>query len=84
MRGRAAVLVDEDVRRLLGEQHVARPSVELERDLVGHRRGRDEESSLLAEQRGNPVLELGDGRVLALLLVAYEAAAIAARIPSVG
>src|SRR5881227_3104680 len=43
-----------------------------ESDLVRHRRGRDEDRLLLAEQIGHPALELVDGRVLAPLLVSDE------------
>ena len=43
-----------------------------QRDLVRHRRGRDEDGLLLAEQRGAAALELEHGRVLALLLVADD------------
>ena len=46
------------------------PAVELERDLVRHRRGRQEDRALLAEQLGDALLQLVDARILALLLVA--------------
>ncbi len=68
--GRAALLVEEDVRGLLGEQLVARLGEDPQRDLVRHRRRRQEDRLLLAEERGGAPLELVDGRVLALLLVA--------------
>ena len=42
----------------------------VERDLVRHRRGRQEERLLLPEQLGRTTLQLVDGRVLAQLLVA--------------
>ena len=48
------------------------PAVELEGDLVGHRRGRQEERSLLAEQLGDAILQLVDRRVLLHLLVADD------------
>ena len=67
--GCAAELVDEDVRVLLGEEHVARPAVELEGDLVRHRRGREEDRAVLSEQLGDALLQLVDGRILAHLLV---------------
>ena len=70
MRGRAAVLVDHDVRVLLGDEHVAGPRVELERDLVRHRRGREEDRRFLTEERRDALLQRVDRRVLALLLVA--------------
>ena len=70
VRRRAAVLVDHDVCVLLRDEDVAGPRVELERDLVRHRRRRQEERRLLPEQRGRALLQLVDGRVLALLLVA--------------
>ena len=72
VRGGAAELVDEHVRVLLRDEHVARPAVELERDLVGHRRGRQEERALLAEQLGDPFLQLVDRRVFLHLLVADD------------
>ena len=72
MGSRAAELVDEHVRVLLRDEHVARPAVELEGDLVGHRRGRQEERALLAEQLGDPFLQLVDRRVLLHLLVADD------------
>ena len=55
----AAVLVDHDVRVLLGDEHVARSRVQLERDLVRHRRRRDEERGLVAEERRGPLLQRG-------------------------
>ena len=70
--GSAAELVDEHVRVLLRDEHVARPAVQLQRDLVGHRRGRQEERALLAEQLGDPLLQLVDGRVFPHLLVADD------------
>ena len=70
VRRRAAVLVDDDVRLLLRDEHVPRPRVELQRDLVRHRRGRHEERRLLPEERRGALLEEVDGRVLAPLLVA--------------
>ena len=45
-----------DVRVLLGEEHVARARVELQRDLVRHRRRRQEDRRLLTEQRRDAVL----------------------------
>ena len=70
--GRAAELVDQDVRVLLGEQLLAGPREDPQRDLVRHRRGGDEDRLLLAEQRGAAALELEHRRVLALLLVADD------------
>ena len=72
VRGCAAELVDEHVRVLLGDEHVARPAVELQGDLVRHRRGRQEERALLAEQLGDPLLQLVDRRVFLHLLVADD------------
>ena len=70
VHGGAAELVDDDVRVLLRDQDVARAAVELERDLVRHRRRRQEDRALLAEQLGDALLQLVDGRVLPHLLVA--------------
>ena len=81
---RAAPLVDQDVRPLLGEEHRARLRLRAERDLVRHRRGRQEERRLVAEQLGHAALQLVDGRILAVLLVADLGGAIAASIAGVG
>src|SRR5271156_3636273 len=70
MDSRPPQFVDQHVRVLLGEQLVAGPRENPQRDLIRHRRGRDEHCLLLAEQRGATTLELEHGRVLALLLVA--------------
>ena len=67
---RAAVLVDHDVRGLLGDEDVARPCVQLQGDLVGHRRGREEDRRLLAQERRDACLQLVHTRILTLLLVA--------------
>ena len=69
MGGCASELVDEDVRVLLGEEHVAGPAVQLEGDLVRHRRGRKKDRAVVSEQLGRALLELVDGRILAHLLV---------------
>ena len=69
MDGRPALLGQEDVRVLLGEQLVAGLGQNAARDLVRHRRRRQVDRLVLAEQlRGTP-LELEHGRVLTLLLV---------------
>ena len=68
--GRPALLVDEDVRVLLGEHLVAGTREDPQRDLVRHRRRREEDRLLLAEERGAAPLELENRRILALLLVA--------------
>ena len=70
MRRRAAVLVDHDVREAVGDEDVAGPRMELQRDLVRHRRRRQEQRGLLPEERRRPVLQGRHGRVLAALLVA--------------
>ena len=57
------------VRPLLRDEQSAGLAQE-ERDLVRHRRGREEERLLLAEQLGRPALKLVDRRILAQLLVA--------------
>ncbi len=72
MRGCASELVDEDVRVLLGEEHVTRPPVQLEGDLVRHRRGGKKDRAVLSEEVGRALLELVDGRILAHLLVADD------------
>ena len=70
VNGGAAELVDDDVRVLLRDQDVPGAAVELERDLVRHRRGRQEDRALLAEQLGDALLQLVDARILPHLLVA--------------
>ena len=67
--GGATELVDQDVRVLLGDEHVAGTAVQLQGDLVRHRRRREEERPLLPEQLRHPLLQLVDRRVLAHLLV---------------
>ncbi len=64
VHGRAAELVDQDVGVLLRDEHVPGAAVQLERDLVRHRRGRQEEGSLLPEELGDPLLQLVDRRIL--------------------
>ena len=68
--GGAALLVDQHVRVLLREQLVAGLREDPQRDLVRHRRRRQEDGGLVAEEGGGAPLELEDGRVLAVLLVA--------------
>ncbi len=68
--GRPAELGDEDVAVLLADQLVAELGVQADRDLVRHRRGRQEDRLVLAEQPRRALLELVDRRVLAPLLVA--------------
>ena len=53
----ASVLVDDDVGVALGDEHVPRPGVELQRDLVRERRGRQEQRRLLAEEGRCPLLQ---------------------------
>ncbi len=71
MNRRAPVLVDEDVGVLVRDEDVAGAGVQLERDLVRHRRRRHEQRGLVTEESRDPLLQLGDGRVLAALLVAH-------------
>ena len=59
---RVALDADDDV--------VAGPAVELERELVRHRPGRDEQRGLLPEQRRDLLLQPQHARVLAVLVVA--------------
>ena len=65
-----ALLGEEDVRVLLGEQLVARLGQDATRDLVRHARGREIDSLLLAQQHRRTPLQLENGRILAFLLVA--------------
>ena len=68
--GRPAQLGDQEVRVLLGDQLVAGLAQHAERDLVRHRRRRDEDRVVLAQRLRGAPLELVDGRVLPELLVA--------------
>ena len=70
VEGGARELGDHDVRSLLDEELAAALAEDRERDLVAHRRGREVDGLLLAEQLRAAALELQDRRVLALLLVA--------------
>ncbi len=62
---------DHDVRRLLDDQLGTAPAEDRERDLVRHRRGRQVDGLLLAEELGAAPLERDHGRILAPLLVAH-------------
>ena len=66
----ARQLRGHDVRRLLDDQLRAALAEDQERDLVRHRRGRQVNRLFVADQVGDAALELEDGRVFALLLVA--------------
>ena len=70
--GRPTELRDHHVRVLFREQLVAGPAQDPERDLVRHRGRGHEHRLLVAQQLGGACLELVDGRVLALLLVADD------------
>jgi hypothetical protein len=52
------------------EQFPAARGDQLQRDLVGHRAGRAEQRRLMPEQLGDPLLQQGDGRVVAEDVVA--------------
>ena len=66
------------------DDHVAGTAEDAQRDLVRHHAGGDEDRGGLADERGVGLLELDDGRVLAVAVVADVASAIARRIASVG
>ena len=70
MDRRPAQLGDQEMRVLLGEQLVAGLAEHPERDLVRHRRRRDEHRVFLAQRLRRESLELVDRRVLPQLLVA--------------
>ena len=57
---------------LLGDEDVAGPAVELQGDLVRHRRRREENGPVLAEQLRDALLQLVHRRVLPHLLVADD------------
>ena len=71
MHGRPARLEDERMRPLLRDQLAPALALAVERDLVGHGRGRQEQRLLLPEQLGGTTLQLVDGRVFAQLLVPH-------------
>ena len=80
----SAQLGTSDVRGGLAEHLLARLDQRRDGEDVGHRPGGREERVLLAEQRRDPSLQLGHGRVLAVHVVADLGPAIAARIAAVG
>ena len=67
---RGAGFVPHHVRVLADDHIVAGPGQQLDGDLVGHRAARHEQRRFLAEQRGDPLLQEVDRRVLAVLVVA--------------
>ena len=69
-RGHGAHLVMEDVARRVADHLAPRPAVEVERDLVAHGARGHEERRLLPHGRRRLRLEHGDGRVLAIGVVA--------------
>jgi hypothetical protein len=69
VRRRPAELGHEDVGVLLGKHLVPRLAVESQRNLVRHRRGRDEDGLVVAQELRNPALEEVDRGILALLFV---------------
>jgi hypothetical protein len=70
VRRRAAELGQHDVSVALDEKRVAGAAEDLQRDLVRHRRGRQEDGLLMAEELRPAPLELVDRRVLPFLVVA--------------
>ncbi len=70
MNGGAAELVDDDVRVLMRKEHVSGAAVQLQGDLVRHRRRRQEQRALLAEQQRGSLLKLVDRGIFTHLLVA--------------
>src|SRR5581483_7967980 len=55
----------------LGEEERAGPGLRPQRDLVRHRRSRQEERRLVAEQARDPLLQRVHRRILQVLLVAH-------------
>ena len=70
MRSRPTQLRQHDVSLPLDEECIPGSPEDVQRDLVGHRRRREKDRLLVTEEFGPSPLELVDGRVLALLLVA--------------
>ncbi len=66
---RPAPLVDQHMRVLFRQEQRARLRLRAQRRLVRHRRGREEERRLLAEELGHTPLQLVDARILEVLLV---------------
>ena len=69
-RGAGAALVEDDVRALADDHLVAGARVQRDGELVAHRAGRHEERRLLADERGDLLLERANARVLAEDVVA--------------
>jgi cation transport ATPase len=57
---------------LVGQEHIARSRLHLDRDQVAHCATRQEERRLLAQQRGRALKQAIDRRALALLLVSRD------------
>ncbi len=72
MNRRPPQLVQEDVGIVSADQLVPRLGEQPQRDLVAHRRAREVDGFLLAEQLRDPLLERRNRRILALLLVADD------------
>ncbi len=72
MNRRPPQLVQEDVGIVSADQLVTRLGEQAQRDLVSHRRAREVDGFLLAEQLRGPLLERRNRRILALLLVADD------------
>ena len=70
VRGRRAGLVPHGVALAAHDDVVAGPSQRAQRDLIRHRAGRHPQRGFLAEQRRDARLQLVDGGVLAVLVVA--------------
>src|ERR1700760_2844842 len=70
MEGRAAELRDHEGRPRLDQELRSALAEDRERDLIRHRRGRQVDGLVLAEERGRALLERGHRRILASLLVA--------------
>ena len=72
IRRRGARLVPDDMGFLADHDVIPRTGQQLQADLVGHRAARHEESSFLAEQFGDALLQPVDRGILAILVVAHR------------
>ena len=68
-RGKAARLVDENVRRLLDDHGIATMGLCEDRDQVPHRAAENQHRRLLAKQLGGPLLERLDGGIVVIIVV---------------
>ena len=67
---RGTHLGTQHVSQLVGDEFLARPHVQADPQLVGHRPGRSEQARLLTKQVCDPILQRQNRRILAIDVVA--------------